>query len=168
MYDDVKQQLKSMRNKILLNILLLISACTPHAQNSTAFNYQPHFSAVIVHNIDSSTLWYQSVFDLKFRNRINDTARGFRVVIMESSTFLLELIENKSFLQQKKIVADKPEGTRIERFFKIGFNVPDMDSCLKHLAGLKIIPERIYKDSDTKKRNFLIEDPDGNLVQFFE
>jgi len=159
---------KSMRNKIHLTLLLLISVCAIHAQKKEVSNYQPYFSAVIVHNIDSSTAWYQSVFDLKVRNRINDTERGFRVMILESSTFLLELIENKSFLQQKKILADQPQGTRIEGFFKIGFNVPDIDACLKHLAGLKIIPERIYTDSDTKKRNFLIEDPDGNLLQFFE
>jgi len=160
--------MESMSNKILLNIFLLISVCTTHAQTSTAFNYRPYFSAVIVHNIDSSTAWYQSVFDLKARNSINDTERGFRVRILESPAFLLELIENKSFLQQKKILADKAQGARIEWFFKIGFNVTDMDACLKHLAGLKIIPERIYTDSDTKKRNFLIEDPDGNLLQFFE
>ena len=159
---------ESMGNKILLQIFLLISACTTHAQNSIAFNYRPYFSAVIVHNIDSSTVWYQSVFDLKARNSINDTVGGFRVMILESSSFLLELIENKSFLQQRRILADKPQGTRIEGSFKNGFRIPDMDSCLKHLARLKIIPERIYTDSDTKKRNFLIEDPDGNLLQFFE
>jgi len=118
--------------------------------------------------VDSSTAWYQSVFDLKIKNRINDTERGFRVVILESATFLLELIENKSWPDQKKLLADKPSGTRIQGFFKIGCKVPDMDACIKRLGGLKIIPERIYTDSETKKRNFLINDPDGNLIQFFE
>ena len=89
-------------------------------------------------------------------------------MILESSTVLLELIENKSWPDQKKLLADKPAGTRIQGFFKIGFKGPDMDACIKHLAGLKIIPERIYTDSETKKRNFLINDPNGNLVQFFE
>ena len=157
-----------MRNKILVNILILISACVTQAQSTSAFKYEPYFSAVIVNNVDSSEAWYQSVFDLKINNRINDTERGFRVMILESSTFLLELIENKSWPDQKKILADKPAGTRIQGFFKIGFKVPDMDACIKHLAGLKIIPERIYTDSETKKKNFLISDPDGNLVQFFE
>ena len=157
-----------MRNTILLNILIIISACVTHAQNTSAFKYEPYFSAVIVNNVDSSTAWYQSVFDLKINNRINDTLRGFRVVILESSTFLLELIENKSWPDKKKILADKPEGTEIQGFFKTGFRVPEMDACLKRLAVLKIIPERIYTDSETKKRNFLINDPDRNLIQFFE
>lgn len=157
-----------MGNKILLNILILVSACITYAQSTTVFKYEPFFSAVIVNNVDSSAAWYQSVFDLKISNRINDTERGFKVMILESSTFLLELIENKSWPDQKKLLADKPAGTRIQGFFKLGFKAPDMDACIKRLAGLKIIPERIYTNSETKKRNFLINDPDGNLVQFFE
>ncbi|MGZ8516074.1 MAG: VOC family protein, partial [Chitinophagaceae bacterium] len=128
----------------------------------------PYFSAVIVNNVDSSATWYQSVFDLKIKNRINDTPNGFRVMILESSTFLLELIENRSWPDQKKLLEGKPEGTRIQGFFKMGFKVPDMDACLKRLADLRVIPGRIYTDSETKKRNFLINDPDGNLVQFFD
>ena len=154
--------------KIILSLLMLISACIAAAQNSSGVKYEPYFSAVIVHDVDSSTAWYQSVFDLKVKNRINDVERGFRVTILESPTFLLELIENRSWPAQKKLLADKPEGTRIEGFFKIGFKVPDVDAFLKHLADLKIIPERIYTDSETKKRNFLINDPDGNLLQIFE
>ena len=148
--------------------MILVNAAVIHAQNTEAFKYEPYFSAVIVNNVDSSTAWYKLVFDLKINNRINDTERGFRVMILESSTFLLELIENKSWPEQKKLLADKPEGTRIQGFFKTGFKVPDMDACIKRLADLKIIPEKIYTDSKTKKRNFLINDPDGNLVQFFE
>ena len=157
-----------MRNSILLNILILISVCVTHAQSISAFKYEPYFSAVVVKNVDSAAAWYQSVFDLKINNRINDTERGFRVMILESPAFLLELIENKSWPDQKKLLADKPAGTHIQGFFKIGFRVPDMDACIKRLAGLKIIPDRIYTDSETKKRNFLINDPDRNLVQFFE
>jgi len=147
---------------------MLINALVAGPQNTTGFKYGPYFSAVIINNVDSSTAWYQSVFDLKIKNRINDTERGFRVTILESPMFLLELIENRSWPAQKKLLADKPEGTRIEGFFKIGFHVPDMNACLKHLAALKIIPERIYTDPETKKRNFLVSDPDGNLLQFFE
>jgi hypothetical protein len=157
-----------MRIKIILSLLMLISAFITGAQNPSAVKYEPYFSAVIVHDVDSSTAWYQSVFDLKIKNRINDIERGFRVMILESPSLLLELIENKSWPAQKKLLADKPEGTRIEGFFKIGFHVHDMNACLKHLADLKIIPDRIYTDSATKKRNFLVSDPDGNLLQFFE
>jgi len=157
-----------MRIRIVLNLLVMISAFVAGAQTRPGVKYEPYFAAVIVHDVDSSAAWYQSVFDLKIQNRINDIERGFRVRILESPTFLLELIENKSWPAQKQLLAEKPDGTRMEGFFKIGFQVPDMNACLKHLADLKIIPERIYTDSATKKRNFLVNDPDGNLLQFFE
>jgi hypothetical protein len=157
-----------MQKNILLIVFLITGAKFSEAQQARGFDFTPYFSAVIVNNIDSSAVWYASVFELKVKNRINDTERGVRVVILESTSFLLELLENKSWLDQKKILENKPHGTRIHGFFKIGFKVPNMDACLKHLAELKIIPERIYTDSQTKNRNFLVNDPDGNLVQFFE
>ena len=157
-----------MNAKFFTTLLLLGTFNFLTAQEVSPLKYQPYFSAVIVKNVDSSTAWYQSVFNLKINKRINDPERGFRVMLLESQDFFLELIENKSWPDQKELLNDKPAGTRIQGFFKIGFKVRDMDAYLKHLAGLKIIPERIYMDSETKKRNFLIEDPDKNLIQFFE
>jgi catechol 2,3-dioxygenase-like lactoylglutathione lyase family enzyme len=157
-----------MTKKILLAYLFWISVVPSYAQGSESFKYTPYFSAVIVNNVDTSAAWYQAVFELKVVDRINDTANGFRVVILGSSTFLLELIENRSWPARRQLLAEKPAGTRIEGFFKAGFKVPDVDDCLKHLAALKVVPERIYTGGGTKKRNFLVNDPDGNLLQFFE
>ena len=113
-----------MINRIFVSVLLVVAAYSAHAQESPAFKYQPYFSAVIANNVDSSTAWYQTVFRLKVKDRINDPERGFKVVIVESSSFLLELIENKPWLVRKKVVEGKPEGTLVQVFFKIGFKVP--------------------------------------------
>lgn len=156
-----------MNKKMLISLYALLSTLLVDAQNSSQARYEPYFAAVIVKNVDTSAKWYQSVFDLKVKNRINAEG-GFRIVIMESSSLLLELIENASWPDQKKLLANQPAGTRIQGFFKIGFRVPDMNTWLSHLATMKVVPDRIYTDSDTKKRNFLINDPDGNLIQFFE
>jgi hypothetical protein len=51
---------------------------------------------------------------------------------------------------------------------KQGFKVANMDACLKHLNNLKIKVPRVWTDSSTGKRNFIIEYPDENLIQFFE
>ena len=157
-----------MLNTFFISALCFLLTCSVNGQNGPAFKYAPLFSAIIVKNVDTSAAWYQAVFDMKTKNRINDAEHGFRVVIMEHSSFLLELIENKSWPDQRQVLSGKPEGTRIQGFFKIGFSVDNIDECLKQLALLKIIPQRIYTDSETKKRNFLIEDPDKNLIQFFE
>ena len=121
-----------------------------------------------MNNIDSSTLWYQSVLGLKIRNRIDAPEQGFKVVIFESSGICIGLIENRSSLDPKKILEKKPEGTDMRGFFKIGFEVSNIDTFIDHLSDLGLPVEHIYTDPNSQKRNFLIKDPDGNLVQFFE
>ena len=148
-------------------VLLGLFITTAFSQDAKPFEQVPYFTAVIVKNVDSAAEWYQSVFELKLNKNIDDPQNGFRVRILESPHFVVELIENKSWLDPNKILKDQPEGTRIEGFFKIGFKVSDMDACIARLKNLKISVGRIYTDAD-KKRNFLITDLDGNLIQFFE
>src|SRR5262245_39754670 len=122
-----------MFNRLFISALSVLLIYSVNGQIAPAFNYAPSFSAVIVKNVDTSAAWYQAVFEMKIKNRINDTERGFRVVIMEHSSFILELIENKSWPDQRQLLSGRPDGTRIQGFFKIGFSVADFDGCLKHL-----------------------------------
>ena len=154
-----------MKNKIILLVFISITN-TVHGQQSTSFQVDSYFSALIVKNIDSSVNWYQSVLGLKTRF-LPGTPQGIRVAIMESPQIVLEIIENDAWLDPKDFLKGKPEGTRLQGYFKIGFKVTAMDSFIEHLNKLNIFIPRIYKD-DSGKRNFLVEDPDKNLVQFFE
>ena len=80
---------------------------------------------------------------------------------------VLEVIENNAWPDPEEFLKGKPEGTRLQGYFKIGFKVTAMDSFIDHLNKLNVSIPRIYND-DSGKRNFLVEDPDKNLVQFFE
>lgn len=154
-----------MKRIIILSLFIIIVNAI-HGQQSTQFKVYSYFSALIVKNIDSSVNWYQSVLGLKTRF-LPGTPQGIRVAILESPEIVLEMIENSSSLEPQKLLEGKSEGTRIQGFFKIGFKVTTMDSFIEHLKKLNISIPRIYKD-DSGKRNFLVEDPDKNLVQFFE
>lgn len=139
---------------------------TVYSQQSTSFTVHHYFSALIVKNIDSSVNWYQSVLGLKTRF-LPGTPQGIRVAILESPQIVLEIIENNAWPDPQEVLKGKPEGTRLHGYFKIGFKVTAMDGFIEYLKKLNISIPRIYKD-DTGKRNFLVEDPDKNLVQFFE
>jgi len=154
-----------MKNIIFL-LTFIIIANTALSQQSSSFKIDPYFSALIVKNIDSSVNWYQSVLGLKTRF-LPGTPQGIRVAILESPQIVLEIIENNAWLDTKEYLKGKPEGTRLHGYFKIGFKVTAMDGFIEHLNKLNISIPRIYKD-DSGKRNFLVEDPDKNLVQFFE
>lgn len=129
----------------------------------------PYFSAVIVSNIDSSLIWYQTVLKLKVRNRIENPERGSKIAVLERSGVLVELIEVKTSLAGKQILKDKPPRTLIQGFSKIGFRVTDLDRIHIQLAelGVKFFGN-VFRDPFSSKRSFLVSDPDGNLVQFFE
>jgi catechol 2,3-dioxygenase-like lactoylglutathione lyase family enzyme len=159
-----------MKKIILLTQLCLYCVIANGQANTpaTKFEYQPYFSAVIVSNVDTSVKWYEAVFGLVVKNTMSDPGSGYKVVTLESSNFFVELLQLDGSLAQKPILEGKPEGTKVQGLFKVGFKVPDMDSCLKRLAALKIDVPHIWTDNVTKKRNFLITDPDGNLVQFYE
>lgn len=158
--------MKNAKNKVL--VLLLLSLAGKIYAQEPRFEYEPYFSAIIVRNIDSSAKWYRSVFGLTTQNEINDVQHSPRVIILESPVFLLELLELKGSLIPNEILKGKGEATRIQGHFKSGFKVTDMDACLKRLESLKITVPAVYTDATSKKRNFLITDPDGNLLQFFE
>jgi glyoxylase I family protein len=125
-------------------------------------------AAVVVSNIDNSVRWYQSVFGVKVKTTMNDPNNTYKVVILESSSMMFELMQLKGSVVRSEALKGKPEGTQIQGHFKIGFTVKDLDACLRHLKALKVDVPQVWTDSATGKRNFLITDPDGNLIQFFD
>ena len=103
--------------------------------------YQPYFSAVVVEDFDTSAAWYQSVFGLEVKTEMNDP-RHAKIKILESSNYLLEILELKGSLKREELLKGKPNGTELQGQFKIGFNVSNVDAWLKHLKNLGI--ERRY------------------------
>ena len=130
--------------------------------------YQPYFSALVVKDFNTSVAWYQSVFGLKGKTEVNDPNQAYKIRILESSNYLLEILELKGSLKRDELLKGKPNGTELQGHFKIGFGISHVDEWLKHLKSLDIEVPQVWTDSATGKKNFIIKDPDGNLVQFFE
>jgi hypothetical protein len=165
----LKSRMDTMRINCLLAFVLMAITASAKVQNGgPAIETQPYFVAVIVRDLDASILWYESLFRLSVARRESVPDRRIRMAILESSNLLIELIEDKSALVRTQLLEKSPEGTNIQGHFKVGFKVHNMDAFLKRLKVLKIDVGRVYSDSASKKRNFLMKDPDGNLIQFFE
>lgn len=151
--------------KKLLILLLLATGLEANAQSS--FAYTPYFSAVIVKDLDVSVKWYSSVFGLKTKEVMEDPNGAYRVSILESDGYLVELLQLKESVAKEEVLKGKQE-VRLQGHFKQGFRVQNMDEVLKHLSGLNVDVSRIFRDKKNGKRNLLVTDPDGNLLQFFE
>ena len=141
---------------------------TPTAQvvNQTV---KPYFAALVVTNIDNSIDWYKDIFGLELRNRVDSPERGFRQANLYSEFMLIELVELKSMLTPEEVLKDKTKGTELTGYYKMGFIVDDLEEWHSHLEKKQVRFEgRVVTDSQTGEKTFLINDPDNNLIQFFE
>ena len=150
--------------KKLIFILFVLVAGTVSAQDM-----KPYFSAIVVSNIDSSISWYKKILGLQLGNRTDAPERGFIQANLHNKEMLIELIQVDSSLSASKILENHPPRTRIRGFMKFGFYVKDIDSLYKQLKDENIkFTGRMVTDPISNKRTFLINDPDDNLIQFFE
>jgi predicted enzyme related to lactoylglutathione lyase len=151
---------------VLCFVCFLVTAVAVNGQASNS--YTPNFAAVVVANMNTSSSWYQSVFGLTVKGESNDPSKGYKVTVLTSGAYDIELIELSGSLTRSSVLAGQPSGTQIQGLFKFGFSVSDMDALLSHLAEAKVTVPRIWTDQATQKRNFIITDPDGNFIHFFE
>ena len=134
-----------------------------------AQDMKPYFSAIVVSNIDSSISWYKKILGLQLRNRTDAPERGFIQANLHNKEMLIELIQVDSSLPGSKILENHPPRTRIRGFMKFGFYVKDIESLYKQLKDQNIkFTGRMVADPVNNKKTFLINDPDDNLIQFFE
>jgi catechol 2,3-dioxygenase-like lactoylglutathione lyase family enzyme len=153
--------------KNCLVIALLTFAYTGCAQNE--IKLQPYFTAIMVSNIDQSVQWYSDIFGLVVRNRYDSKDGVYKQVLMHSPEMLIELVELKSQLTADEALKDKPKGTGVLGFSKFGFLAPQFDELHKTLTDKKVtFAGRTIRDGVSGKRTFAIQDPDNNLLQFFE
>jgi uncharacterized glyoxalase superfamily protein PhnB len=154
--------------KLLLSSFFALSLFTVYGQTTQPFQHTPYFSAVVVKDITKSVNWYKSLFGLQMKQEMNDPNGSYKIAILESPVYLLELLQLKGSIERAPLLEGKPQTVQIEGHFKIGFKTTDMNACIKQLNSLKAEIEHDWKDEKTGKRNIIVKDPDGNLIQFFE
>lgn len=148
-------------------LLVIVQIC--FCKLSDAQNITPSFAAIYVSNIDSSVTWYKQVFNLTQRNRTDNAERGFKQVVLINDIMMLELVELKKSIRPDSLLRSYPRGTWTQGVYKIGFTVDDMDAAHKELTAKNVkFFGKMVTDPVNNKRTFLVTDPDGNLVQFFE
>ena len=154
--------IKIFISPILLSLLYFSADC----QN---LKFQPFFTAITVKNIDSSINWYTKVLDLKIRNRVDNDTRGFKQAILINNNIMIELVELKKSISADSLLLTQSPGTQVLGIYKFGFTVPKIDSLFQHLTAMAItFHGKMVVDPVNNKKTFLVSDPDGNLIQFFE
>jgi len=154
------------------HLFLIIFACmgmSAFAQSETIPPLQPHFSALIVEDIDRSIEWYQNTLGLELLNKTENADFAFKQANLKRDAILLELIELGSALSPEEVIPNFNAKTKIQGIFKIGFSVANFDQWMDHLKKLEVdFQGNVVNDPNSGKKMIIIKDPDGNRIQFFE
>lgn len=150
----------------LLSFLVLFFAA---AQETPLPDPEGYFSAVIVEDFDSSLNWYTDVLGFELVNQQASEARGFQVANLQRGGVMLEILELKTALSPKNAIPDFNSKTRLTGIFKTGFFVANFDGWVNHFKAKGVtFRGNVVTDPESGKKMVIVQDPDGNRIQFFE
>jgi catechol 2,3-dioxygenase-like lactoylglutathione lyase family enzyme len=153
----------------LASLFLVVSMYFMGKAGENDTTLEPSFIAMVVGNIDSSVSWYERVLQVRLLSISQDSMKGFRQANLQGDGIHFELIELSQSLPQRKVLEDLPPETALRGVVKFGFTVNDFSQWQKHLQIEKVpIFGLPVPDAITGKTTLIVEDPDGNRIQFFE
>ena len=128
----------------------------------------PYRAAISVSDLNKISDWYQNVLGFQLSRQIDFDKYGVHIHILELNGFGLELIEKQGSKSKKERMPDVEDSTLVHGISKIGFFVDDIDVLADQLKekNVKVVFD-ITDDPDDKTSWMIIEDPDGNVIQFF-
>lgn len=152
------------------NVLLaftLFSSLTLLSQPTENLDFQPHFAACIVSDIETSQHWYRTIFDLEIINQNQSEEHGYKIVNLANETFKLELIQLDYAIDPDSLVSNPK--ARFIGYFKVGFQVENLNEWIDHLKIHKVnFVGNTVTDPVSGKNTLIILDPDGNRIQLFD
>lgn len=115
----------------------------------------PQYFAVLVENVDRSVAWYGTVFGLDEVGGSAAEDGSWRIENLRNERLLVEIIRDDRAQQ-----IDRARG-----FFKVGFQVPDVEVVADRVARATGERPRILDFARFGLRIIQIRDPDGNVIQ---
>lgn len=157
---------KSIKIKLRLSVsilLILVSIQPTFAQSSNGTSARMTSARLMARNLKTTALWYRRHLNFQIKDvKMNESAK------LRISGFEIQLIQPKRTVLSSNLRLPKGK-TFINGFFKIGFRTAHLDSLHAYLDHRNAsVDSLIVYDDSLKTRTFLVRDPDGNRLQFFE
>ena len=150
---------------------LCISTAT--AQRDQAF--RPQLLAISVDSLEVSIDWYSTVLGFELETDIREFPDyGMRLAFVRKGNFHLELIQIDGSFQPADLLPNSD--AYLGGFYKVGFRLADIRKFYNQLESTGVVSfVTDVQDLPGNKlpipwptRHFLVTDPDGNYVQFFD
>jgi catechol 2,3-dioxygenase-like lactoylglutathione lyase family enzyme len=140
-----------------------------HSPLATA---RPYLMSLSVANLDLSVSWYREVLGFRETRRLKIPGSSLRISFLELNGFRLELIEFKDSVSLAAIRSKFPnvdDRAKVQGFGKLAFAVTSVGEAAASLKSKKVkFVREVTQEKDTGETWFIIEDVDGNWLQFFE
>ena len=145
---------------------------TANGADTPPSEMRPYLSSLSVSDLDAAVKWYGDVLGFREDRRMNLAEYKLRIGFLERDGYRLELIEFRDSVAYRTITEKFPEVTdraKVQGYCKLGFAVDDIEKFASILKAKKAKFQRdITRDTDTGETWLMIEDMDGNELQFFE
>ncbi|MCE7992856.1 MAG: VOC family protein [Roseivirga sp.] len=160
--------------KLLIFSLLFLTFVQCQPGNQPENKYRPAIFALTTTDIDRSMDWYTQHLYFTRDTIMHFPDYGISVGMMHQGGFFLELVEFADGISRDSSLL--PQGYfEIDGFFKIGFQAKDIAALYENMAAneeIKMVAPLgdLSPPADNfpwPDQFFLIEDPEGNYVQFF-
>lgn len=157
-----------------LFILVFFSCFGNENPTNDDTSIEPTLIAMYVNNIENSIEWYTEKLGFEIEKEIAEYPDyKMKIAFLKLGNFHLEMIEKEGAVEVSKVIKE-PE-TYLTGFLKLGFKVKNIESLYNKLSSFKDVQIEVDVQElptydielDWPSKYFLIKDPDGNLVQFF-
>lgn len=161
-------------NWIFLFLLIILMSCS-QVESPQKDTFQTQLIAICVEDLETSLKWYAEKLDFEIEKDIEDYPDyGLKLAFMRLGELHLELIESKSSIISSTLLPNKE--SYIGGGFKLGLRLNDLQQKfdrLKEMPDVEFVVEigdLPANDLPIKwpSQHFLIKDPDGNFIQFFD
>lgn len=127
------------------------------------------FFALNVSNADSTARWYEEMFGIRLLKEIKP-ADGSAHIRIEGNEFLMvEILQLKDSRSMIDCNLKKDEAHRLGGYFKVGVFVRDAQKAQDYFKSKGVaIRHPVFSDKETATKSFILEDPNGNMLQFLE
>ena len=115
------------------------------------------YFAVQVTDVDRAVAWYTMVFGLTEQGGASADDDRWEIMNLRNDYLLVEIIRDS-----RAQPAERAHG-----FFKVGFQVPDLDAVADRAAQAQGERPRIIDFEQTGIRLLQLSDPEGNTLQLF-
>lgn len=154
-------------------LLIFLLGCSDKENSTENSGLKPCLAGFVVKNLEVSTDWYIHLgFELD--TSMNFPDHGLQINLLQLGDFKLELIQFQEQIESHSGQLPS-EYSNLHGFIKLGFLTNDLSEVVNQriaegttvIAGPGDLPALSSKER-WATRFYLVKDPDGNYIQFFE